>query len=66
MVGVVLASAEVGGCFVMGVTYDSDTSHQFMDHVLVGVTAKVKQAKEKAIPFFHVPLCRRRPGWIPI
>ena len=52
MIGTVLQEGEAAHCFVLGITYDSDTNHQFIDHVLVGRQRKVDQAKGNRIPFF--------------
>ena len=51
-IGLVIEAAETAVCFLMGITYDSDTNHQFIDHVLVGIQSKVKEAREKGITFF--------------
>ena len=52
MLGTVIEAADTAVCFLIGITYDSDTNHQFIDHVLVGVASKVKEARHKSIPFF--------------
>ena len=52
MVGSVLEGTEKASLFVLGCTYDSDTNHQFMDHILVGIKPKIVQAQELQIPFF--------------
>ena len=67
MIGTVIEAAETAECFLIGITYDSDTNHQFIDHVLVGIQPKVKEAREKGITFFfQAPFCRRSPGWLPV
>ena len=52
MIGTVIEAADTAACFLIGITYDSDTNHQFIDHVLVGVASKVKEARHKGITFF--------------
>ena len=52
MIGTAFAAVEEACCFHLGTTYDSDTNHQFMDHVLVGVNQKVQMARDECIPFF--------------
>ena len=52
MIGTVIEAADTAECFLIGITYDSDTNHQFIDHVLVGVASKVKEARHKGITFF--------------
>ena len=52
-IGLVIEAAETAVCFLTGITYDSDTNHQFIDHVLVGIQSKVKEAREKGITFFY-------------
>ena len=52
MIGTVIEAADTAECFLIGITYDSDANHQFIDHVLVGVASKVNEARYKGIPFF--------------
>ena len=52
MIGTVIEAAETAVCFLISITYDSDTNHQFIDHVLVGIQSDVKEAREKGITFF--------------
>ena len=52
MIGTVIEAADTAACFLIGITYDSDTNHQLIDHMLVGIQSKVKEAREKGITFF--------------
>ena len=50
VVGQVLEGAEAARLFVLGLTGDSDPNHHLMDHVLVGVKAKIAIVRVGQIP----------------
>ena len=52
MIGTVLVAAEAANGFVLGQSYDSDTNHQFMDHILCGIRSRITIARAQEIPFF--------------
>ena len=52
MIGTVIEAGDTAECVLIGIIYDSDTNHQFIDHVLVGIASKVEEAREKGITFF--------------
>ena len=52
-IGSSLQAANAAASWILGCTYDNDTNHQFMDHILVGVRSRILKARTEQVPFFN-------------
>ena len=59
MVGSSMQAANDALMLIYGASYDNDTNHQLMDHVLVGIRSRILRVRNAATPRF-MPLKYRK------
>ena len=52
MVGSSMQAADDACSLVLGTSYDNDTNHQLLDHVLVGIRSRIQRVRTEGIPWF--------------